>query len=105
MLEVFLMNFFSIAGLIRIPLIILVLIVFQTVITHAEINDVPDSAMDINPLLIGSSIPDSILLTVDGEEFDLNAEIAGKPTVLIFYRGGWCPYCSTQLGELNEIES
>ncbi len=28
-----------------------------------------------------------------------------KPTVLIFYRGGWCPYCNTQLAGLREIET
>ena len=26
------------------------------------------------------------------------------PTVLIFYRGGWCPYCNTHLGRLATIE-
>ena len=27
-----------------------------------------------------------------------------KPTVLIFYRGGWCPYCNRQLAGLKDIE-
>jgi peroxiredoxin len=37
--------------------------------------------------------------------FDLNAAASQKPAVLIFYRGGWCPYCSTHLGQLQSIES
>lgn len=27
-----------------------------------------------------------------------------KPSVIVFYRGGWCPYCSRQLAELKDIE-
>jgi peroxiredoxin len=30
--------------------------------------------------------------------------LAGKPTVLVFFRGGWCPFCSLQLGNLRQIE-
>ena len=29
--------------------------------------------------------------------FDLTALIASKPVILTFYRGGWCPYCNTEL--------
>lgn len=29
----------------------------------------------------------------------------GKKTVLIFYRGGWCPYCNTYLQELAQMEA
>ena len=27
-----------------------------------------------------------------------------QPLVLIFYRGGWCPYCNVHLGQLQEID-
>lgn len=57
----------------------------------------------INPLAVGASIPaDSKVLTIDGEVLDLNAAVASKPTVLIFYRGGWCPYCNAHLRELQK---
>ena len=36
----------------------------------------------------------------DGTPFDLGAAFSEKPTVLIFYRGGWCPFCNRELGEL-----
>jgi peroxiredoxin len=29
---------------------------------------------------------------------------AGKPTVLIFYRGSWCPYCNLHLSNLVTVE-
>jgi peroxiredoxin len=27
-----------------------------------------------------------------------------KPTVVLFYRGGWCPYCNAQLSDLHLVE-
>ena len=27
----------------------------------------------------------------------------GKPTVIIFYRGGWCPYCNLELREWQRL--
>ena len=62
-----------------------------------------DSAQDIRPLLIGSSVPDLTLQAADGNRYDLNAAIGRKPTVVIFYRGGWCPYCNMQLGQLQTL--
>jgi hypothetical protein len=50
---------------------------------------VPASAVDICPALVGTAMPELILTAVNGSPFDLNAAITEKPTVLIFYRGGW----------------
>ncbi len=63
------------------------------------------SAEEICPLLVGQKIPLVNLKTHDGKEFDLNTAVSQKPTVLIFYRGGWCPYCNRHLAELQKIES
>lgn len=62
------------------------------------------SANEICPLLVNSSIPSLTLKKPDGTSFDLNAALKAKPTILIFYRGGWCPYCNLQLGQLQKIE-
>lgn len=64
---------------------------------------IPQNPEDISPLLIGESIPTVRLKDASGKEFDLNGAIASKPTILIFYRGGWCPYCSKQLSGLQEL--
>lgn len=69
------------------------------------ISQIPNSAVDICPILIGTTVPKLILTTVDEKPFDLNTAITKKPTILIFYRGGWCPYCNVHLGQLQEIES
>lgn len=68
-------------------------------------NRVPNSAADIRPLLIGATVPQVALQTADGKAFDLSGAVAKKPTVLIFYRGGWCPYCNTHLGQLQTAEA
>lgn len=57
----------------------------------------------IQPLRVGEDIPEGcVVRTVDDEPFDLNAAVARQPTVLIFYRGGWCPFCSAHLRELQK---
>ncbi|MBC7565840.1 MAG: AhpC/TSA family protein [Pedobacter sp.] len=65
---------------------------------------VPLKPEDISPLLIGEAIPVLNLPSASGKSFDLNKSVAEKPTILVFYRGGWCPYCSKQLSGLQEIE-
>ncbi|MHC4618187.1 MAG: peroxiredoxin-like family protein [Planctomycetota bacterium] len=62
------------------------------------------SAEEIRPLLVGARLPELSLKTVDARPFDLSAAIAEKPAVIIFYRGGWCVYCNTQMARLLQIE-
>ncbi|MCJ8345201.1 AhpC/TSA family protein [bacterium] len=59
---------------------------------------------DIRPVLIGHKIEAVYLKNSDNISVNLKAEISKKPTVLVFYRGGWCPYCSRQLSGLQDIE-
>jgi peroxiredoxin len=57
----------------------------------------------VRPLLIGSALPDAALRDLDGKSTTLRTAAAGKPTVLVFYRGGWCPYCNLQLSDLRKV--
>lgn len=61
-------------------------------------------AEDVAPLLIGEQMPDATLLNSKGEEVKLNALLSQKKSVLIFYRGGWCPYCNVHLADIAKIE-
>ncbi len=70
---------------------------------NTEIS-VPASAEDIFPLSEGERAPNASLLGIKGESLELSDLYAEKPTVLIFYRGGWCPYCNTHLGEVAAAE-
>ena len=63
-----------------------------------------DSPQDVKPLAKGEIIPDGDLMTLDGKRVRLQALASQKPTILIFYRGGWCPYCNAQMGQLVKIE-
>ncbi len=64
----------------------------------------PLSAQDVHPLGVGDSVPEGTLTTLEGKKVKLKTLIAQKPSVLIFYRGGWCPYCNLQMGQLVKIE-
>jgi peroxiredoxin len=44
-----------------------------------------------------------IVSTVEGKEMAIKDVIGNKPSVLVFYRGGWCPYCNKQLARLRKI--
>jgi peroxiredoxin len=37
------------------------------------------------------------MLDVHGAPTSLHAATAGLPAVIVFYRGGWCPYCNLAL--------
>lgn len=45
----------------------------------------------------GSAFPDGDLLTATGEATTFAAAVAGRPAVVVFYRGAWCPYCNIAL--------
>jgi len=55
-------------------------------------------------IAVGDAAPDVVLGTVDDAELNLLAALREKPAVLIFYRGGWCPYCSKHLSALAGIQ-
>ena len=65
---------------------------------------IPLLAEDISPILIGETLPNGNFQNVEGEYIQLKAILEEKPTILVFYRGGWCPYCNVQLSGLVEIE-
>lgn len=63
----------------------------------------PD-AKSARPLAVGATAPDATVQSSDGTALSLATLLAEKPTVLVFYRGGWCPYCNKQLAELATFE-
>jgi peroxiredoxin len=70
---------------------------------HAQ-NDLPKQATEIAPLLIGEKIPNFNLKSVENTNVNLTELFSKKRTVLVFYRGGWCPYCNAHLAALAEAE-
>ncbi len=76
-------------------------VILASTIVFAQL---PANPEDISPLLIGEKLPDITIKNIDGKEISTSTLWAGKNTMLIFYRGGWCPYCNTQLNQLSLIE-
>ncbi len=50
---------------------------------------------------IGNQAPAFSVKDIKGEAFKLEDEIKKGEVVLVFYRGGWCPYCNIQLRSLQ----
>jgi peroxiredoxin len=48
-------------------------------------------------LPVGAPAPDFTLPGADGCNVTLSEKLAQGPVVLVFYRGGWCPYCNILL--------
>jgi peroxiredoxin len=69
-----------------------------------EEHTVPLRAEDVEPVGVGAAAPTAVLRTPEGDPFDLGDAFQRAPTLLIFYRGGWCPFCSAHLGEIVMIE-
>jgi peroxiredoxin len=68
-------------------------------------SNAPEKPTDISPLLIGETIPAVVIPDATGKDFNLNASVAAKPTILIFYRGGWCPFCNKELAGIQDIQA
>ena len=46
---------------------------------------------------VGATLPDAELLDPHGATTSLYAALGGRLSVLVFYRGAWCPYCNIAL--------
>lgn len=60
---------------------------------------------DICPLKVSDTIPNSKVKTIEGEKLNLNKYVSDKKSVIVFYRGGWCPYCMRHLSALQKAKS
>ena len=87
----------------RSALVFVLFAVFTPFAFAAEdaIPPVPDKAEDVQPAKVGDTVPALTLVNPKGEKVALKELLAEKPTMLIFYRGGWCPFCNMQLGHLQ----
>jgi len=53
-------------------------------------------------LKVGQKAPQIHTSDIAGSPFDLSNAEAEGPVMLFFYRGGWCPFCNTQLHQIQE---
>ena len=64
-----------------------------------------DVMYDICPIKNSEEIPKSIVFDTVGNKVELKEYIGRRPAVVVFYRGGWCPYCTRHLSALHEIKN
>ena len=64
-----------------------------------------EDSSTIQPLPVGNPLPArSTVHDANGDEVDLNAEAERQPTILVYFRGGWCPFCNAHLRQLQQIK-
>lgn len=65
---------------------------------------IADSPEKIKPISAGTELPGATLVQPDGKPVEVSAMVKGQPTVVIVYRGGWCPYCNKHLSDVGRVE-
>ncbi len=50
----------------------------------------------------GTRLPDVQLIDAAGVSTSLHTVTGGRPVVIVFYRGAWCPYCNITLKTYQE---
>ncbi len=62
-----------------------------------ELGQVPEG-LGLSP---GDAVADFAIKTFEGVPTSFNELLEDAPLLVIFYRGGWCPYCNFQVRELT----
>lgn len=76
--------------------------IFLSSFAFADQNGIAPSADGTKPIEKGTAMPDAVVRDAEGNETTLKKLTGGKPTVLVFFRGGWCPICTRHTGQLIE---
>ena len=72
--------------------------------TAPVLAGIPDDPAQVHPLSVGNPAPVFSARTADGMLRKFSPDAYSKPTIVLFYRGGWCPYCNMQLSEMRLVE-
>ena len=59
------------------------------------------TSQNVNEVEVGQYAPDFVARDLSGREVRLSSLIAGRRSLLLFYRGGWCPFCNEQLAAIS----
>ena len=65
------------------------------------INEVRATGILDRAINVGDYAPEFKLNNAVGKEISLYDELEKGPIVLVWYRGGWCPYCNLQLQHMQ----
>ena len=84
-------------------LILLVVIVGQSAFSLTRQFSATDDPKRAEPVSLGEQAPDFTLEDINGSTVTLSSARGKMPTVLVFFRGYWCPFCARQLAELRSL--
>ena len=79
------------------------LLTLCTLIILGCAHQVKKDPKKVEPKAIGETVESVQLKDINGSAIHTKDLFAEKPTVLVIYRGGWCPYCNKQLSRLRKI--
>lgn len=62
-----------------------------------SIRDLLDQGMPPGTIAVGHTLEPFTLIDANGAPVTLDGVVETGPAVIVFYRGGWCPYCNLAL--------
>lgn len=68
----------------------------------SSIGKIAPTAETVTPLQPDATLPDVTLQTEEGKETTLKDALGDQPTIIVFYRGHWCPFCMMHLQGLQQ---
>jgi len=71
-------------------------------VTSSDTLGTNDEDIGLSP---GDKVADFSLSSFDGEPVNWNELVKRGPLLVVFYRGGWCPYCNVQIRQLTSAYS
>ncbi|OIQ40961.1 MAG: hypothetical protein BM563_02055 [Bacteroidetes bacterium MedPE-SWsnd-G1] len=81
--------------------ILTLLLFLSSFIINAQVFE---DATQIEPLKIGATIPTVEVTSYLGNSKSISKIASEQKTVLVFFRGGWCPYCNKHLAAVGAIQ-
>ncbi|MFI8604627.1 peroxiredoxin-like family protein [Cellulophaga baltica] len=67
-------------------------------IAAVEETNIVGNALQVGETAINFTLPNAL-----GKKITLYDELENGPVILMWYRGGWCPYCNMQLHYMQEM--
>ena len=87
-----------------ISIMLLTSLVYSTSIQYGHADTpIAETADQIKPLAVGDRAPRFTVQTVEGENYDFDPRERERPSIIVSFRGGWCPFCNMHLSELRNV--
>jgi peroxiredoxin len=72
--------------------------------TNPADRPIAESAGQATPITVGDTAPSVTLQDGNGGDVVLGELLAKQKSAVIFYRGGWCPFCNKHLSEVASLQ-